>query len=775
MNEIIRVCIKSLTDTVKNQGIAIRELDKQLRGKPSREEIENSLNFKANNDDIFQAINNLSQELFNRPTNEEILKNIDEKISKNELMYYLNQKPNMEDINSLLNDKMNIREKNSYNDIAHKFDLFKNDIISKMMNMDNNYVKKNDIINLQNEIDNKANIIDVENALETKEDKDRVNLLFKNKIDRNDIDKIIENKLEKNNYFVEISKKLEEKLNKNDFGQFLEEYHNNMNNYNLEENIKNKVDIKEFKLLNDSYMDNKQKMLKKIDDIDNDLDRFIDSVKEQFQSLNLVINNLEQNKIDNNELNLEKFKNLDNFLSNKVDQKDVEIMINKVKNNLLDTINSFKNGENANMKIFEENIQNKIDKIIFDNQSMLNDLTNTNQNINNFFSQKEAEMESLMTRMRLMLNNNNNIYSNNINNISNNNLLQEERFKNEVRNMADNNNIINQKLREKLDISKFEEFLNGLKEDLDNKVNILIMKKANEDVITEINNKIRELYTDISTEMSNKISKNEIDEILSNKLNNNNNLLNNNLLLNDKLSINDFKEYIDNISLELKQKLDISKFNNIISTFNSNFENIHKDINSKADIKNILELLKTKIDNDNFNKIIKNLQKEIGNKVNTNDFSNAMDNQAIINDTLCNENNIGRWLWKSGKVKNNLSVPWEVQIINTSPDNFIWEENKPIIIINEGGLYEINMGFYANKKPMVQIMVNGEVIISAINNNSFVIHQSPGGRMKGTGKASFGNVTGLTMVDFIVLPDKAKLNISYTGEEGIGFLGLKKL
>ena len=774
MNEIIRVCIKSLTDTVKNQGIAIRELDKQLRGKPSREEIENSLNFKANNDDIFQAINNLSQELFNRPTNEEILKNIDEKISKNELMYYLNQKPNMEDINSLLNDKMNIREKNSYNDIAHKFDLFKNDIISKMMNMDNNYVKKNDIINLQNEIDNKANIIDVENALETKEDKDRVNLLFKNKIDRNDIDKIIENKLEKNNYFVEISKKLEEKLNKNDFGRFLEEYHNNMNNYNLEENIKNKVDIKEFKLLNDSYMDNKQKMLKKIDDIDNDLDRFIDSVKEQFQSLNLVINNLEQNKIDNNELNLEKFKNLDNFLSNKVDQKDVEIMINKVKNNLLDTINSFKNGENANMKIFEENIQNKIDKIIFDNQSMLNDLTNTNQNINNFFSQKEAEMESLMTRMRLMLNNNNNIYSNNINNISNNNLLQEERFKNEVRNMTDNNSIINQKLKEKLDISKFEEFLNGLKEDLDNKVNILIMKKANEDVISEINNKIRELYTDLSTEMSNKISKNEIDTILSNKLNNNN-LLNNNLLLNDKLSVNDFKEYIDNISLELKQKLDISKFNNIISTFNSNFENIHKDINSKADIKNILELLKTKIDNDNFNKIIKNLQKEIGSKVNTNDFSNAMDNQAIINDTLCNENNIGRWLWKSGKVKNNLSVPWEVQIINTSPDNFIWEENKPIIIINEGGLYEINMGFYANKKPMVQIMVNGEVIISAINSNSFVIHQSPGGRMKGTGKTSFGIVTGLTMVDFIVLPDKAKLNISYTGEEGIGFLGLKKL
>ena len=720
---------------------------------------------KANNDDIFQAINNLSQELFNRPTNEEIFKVLDEKINKNELIYYLNQKPNIEDINSLLNDKMNMRDyKTNYNDLYHKFDSFKNEILSKINNTDNIFAKKNDIMNLQNELDNKANIIDVENALETKEDKEKINLLLKNKVDKNAIDKLIDNKMDKND-FLEMNKKIDEKLDKNDFEQFLEEYHNsnNNNNYNLEDNINNKVDKKEFKLLNDSCNENNQKMLKKINDIDNDLDRFIESVKEQFQSLNLVINNLENNKIDNNEFDIEKLKNIDNILKNKVDQNDVEILINKTKNSLFDAINNFKNGENANMKIFEENIQNKIDKIIFDNQSMLNDLTNTNQNINNYFDQKQAEMESLMNRMRLLLNNND-MYNNNNNfNNNNNNFLQEERIKN----LIENNNILNQKFREKLDISKFEEFLNGLKEDLDNKVNLLVMKKANDDIINEVNNKIRELYNDINTEIENKLSKNEIE-----KLNDN---LNNNIL-DDKISMKDFKDYINNITLELKQKIDISKFNSIISAFNSNFENIHKDMNSKADIKKIAELLKNKVDNENLNKIVKNLQKEIGTKVNTNDFSNAMDNQAIINDTLCNdENNIGRWLWKSGKVKNNLSIPWEIQIINTSPDNFKWEKDKAVINIIEGGLYEINMGFYADKKPMVQIMVNGEVVISAINSNSFVIHQSPGGRMKGTGKTSFGNVTGLTMVDFIILPDKAKLSISYTGEEGIGFLGLKKL
>ena len=763
------MCIKSLTDTVRQQGLAIRELDKNLRNKPSREEIINSLNIKANNEDVFQALNNLSTELFNRPTNEEICKSLDEKLNKNELLYHLNQKPNIEDINSLIHEKISMKEyKNSFNDLLHKFDLFKNEILTKINIMESNLVNRNEILYLQNELDNKANIIDVENALEIKEDKEKIFLLLQNKADKTDID----NKLDKNDF----DKIINEKLSKNEFEQFLKEYDINNIFEKSQENLKTKVDISEFNFLNDSVIRNTKEMRKKIDDMDNDLDRFIESVKEQFNSLNVVINNLELNKINSNELDIEKLKNIDNFLKNKVDQKDVEILISKAKNNLVDIINDFKSNENMNMRNFEEDIQNKIDKIIFDNQMMLNDLTNTNQNINNYYTKKEAEMESLMTRMRLLLNNKEILGNANINNMNNNLIIQEERIKNEVRNeIENNNNRINQKLKEKLDISKFEEFLNGLKEDLDNKVNLNSIKKANDEIINEVNSKISELYKDINTELSNKISKNEIEPMLSNRFENNNPMNNNNNLLNDKLSINDFKEYIKNISLELKQKLDINKFNSIISTFNSNFENIHKDINSKVDVKNILELLKSKMDTENFNKIIKNIKNELSTKVNTNDFSNAMDNQAIINDTLCNENNIGRWLWKSGKVKNNLSVPWEVQIINTSPDNFIWEKDKSIINIKEGGLYEINLGFYADKKPMVQIMINGEVVLSAINSNSFVIHQSPGGRMKGTGKTSFGNVTGLTMIDFIILPDNAKLNISYTGEEGIGFLGLKKL
>jgi hypothetical protein len=91
------------------------------------------------------------------------------------------------------------------------------------------------------------------------------------------------------------------------------------------------------------------------------------------------------------------------------------------------------------------------------------------------------------------------------------------------------------------------------------------------------------------------------------------------------------------------------------------------------------------------------------------------------------------------------------------------------------GLYEIVFGFFAKKKPTVQLLVNGETCLSAVNSASYVIHHSSG-KMKSNQKQGGGNITGLTMTDFILLPPKARLSISYSGEGEVeGFFGLKKL
>ena len=66
-----------------------------------------------------------------------------------------------------------------------------------------------------------------------------------------------------------------------------------------------------------------------LNSIDNDFDRLIQSMKNQFQDINIVINNLEQKIIDNNEMNLERIKSTDSILRNKIEKDQVELLINK--------------------------------------------------------------------------------------------------------------------------------------------------------------------------------------------------------------------------------------------------------------------------------------------------------------------------------------------------------------------------------------------------------------------------------------------------------------
>lgn len=82
------------------------------------------------------------------------------------------------------------------------------------------------------------------------------------------------------------------------------------------------------------------------------------------------------------------------------------------------------------------------------------------------------------------------------------------------------------------------------------------------------------------------------------------------------------------------------------------------------------------------------------------------------------------------------------------------------------GLYEISFGFYSRRKPVVQLLVNGEVVVTAVNSSSSsgVQHagggggqgmpKSPQSSMGGYGGHSAGNVTGLTFFDVLSLPPK---------------------
>jgi hypothetical protein len=49
---------------------------------------------------------------------------------------------------------------------------------------------------------------------------------------------------------------------------------------------------------------------------------------------------------------------------------------------------------------------------------------------------------------------------------------------------------------------------------------------------------------------------------------------------------------------------------------------------------------------------------------------------------------VARWLWKSGKTKTGGGVPWNVQALNSDPDNFIWDKDKARTAVHLAAMYE---------------------------------------------------------------------------------------
>lgn len=93
---------------------------------------------------------------------------------------------------------------------------------------------------------------------------------------------------------------------------------------------------------------------------------------------------------------------------------------------------------------------------------------------------------------------------------------------------------------------------------------------------------------------------------------------------------------------------------------------------------------------------------EVNKKLETDEFTQHHNELLDVNKSLLAENCVARWVWKSGNLSpTGYAVPWEFEMVNTCPENFIWEENKANIVIVAPGLYQVSFGFYSPKKPTV--------------------------------------------------------------------------
>lgn len=148
--------------------------------------------------------------------------------------------------------------------------------------------------------------------------------------------------------------------------------------------------------------------------------------------------------------------------------------------------------------------------------------------------------------------------------------------------------------------------------------------------------------------------------------------------------------------------------------------------------------------------------------------------QSLINEFLCSENLVARWKWTSGNLVAKNLIPWESQCTNTLADNFLWSANDPFVTLVAAGFYEVTLGVFSRKKPTCQVFLNGEPLLSMANANSYVVHHSSG-KLKDV-KSALSGPTGLTMVEYFLLPHRARISVSYVCDlPGEGFICIRRI
>ena len=202
------------------------------------------------------------------------------------MIYYLNEKPSIEDVENLLKEKISQRYlDNKFGELYQNLEIFKNEINKKM----SDYASNKGFIKEKFEKISSTNMAEIKNILDSKADKDKVYNSLKLKSDKNEINTILGNKLDKADLAL-ILKGLSEKLSKEEFNLNKEKQDKiNQNKIDLEniaiDNRNKKLYedniniIKDVKNINNDIQEIKKNINKRIDLINTDIERLLDNVK----------------------------------------------------------------------------------------------------------------------------------------------------------------------------------------------------------------------------------------------------------------------------------------------------------------------------------------------------------------------------------------------------------------------------------------------------------------------------------------------------------------
>ena len=760
IQEIIRETFTSLTEVVKAQGKSLRDLERQLSLKLNKSEFHAALSHKADYTQVSEQLAELRNVAESRSSLIDMQSRIDEKVSQTELRHLLSSKATVQDLNSLRESTTSQKEfEAAVQDIYERLDQVQN---QKGVNF-----ASQEYEDLLNRLKSKAEVSEVERMLNYLEESQ--NNLMSKKATRAEVENLLSRKAD----LCELDKAfslLETKANSKSIEQLAKELETKVNTQYLEQNVVQplyyKADTRDVESLNQKLREVQLESQKAIQKNSDEMQEFTKKLNEEQEVLRNQLTSSIATKAEN--------KEIDQILGIIHKKVDYETYMERLETNNKEIQDSF----NYKVKTLKQQLSEQ--------ESLFEGKTSENYN---YCTQLDSGIKQLQENLKKAVDKSNYLYEENIKfckslcddyntELSNQiHLLSEEVEKNqsyirEVSNEKVSKDELNQVqvnlskwVKEKANQSELEKAVCALQKDY---------TKNNQELGSDFKTKLYKLESEILNKTDQKVSYSELHSYLSEKAD----ITQINRLLSSKASqdeVNEVKKAQEKLFGELKVRAGKEELEKHIDSTKNALEEVGKDILLKASIKDVCSLMDQKANVEDVNNALSDVHKELDFKADSTEFEDFQNEQRLINEALCSENTVGRWVWKTADMKPGSGVPWEIQSVNTCPENFLWEPYSTSIVVVAPGLYEIMFGFYSKKKPTVQLLINGEPVLSAVNNASYVIHHSSG-RLKNTGHHSSGNVTGLTLIDFLALPSRARVSLSYNGDtQAEGFLGLRKL
>lgn len=742
IQDIVRLTFKALSDVVRTQGQAIRDIERQLPLKINRSEFSMALSSKANSNEI-EEIQAILETKVGCLDNQILL---EQKVSRSDVQYLLSNKPSIEEVKNLLENRVNIR------DLESEINLIRNQIedVYKDINRKVNQIpSERDLEYIYAQLKHKVSHDEFVQALELKASKQSVTAALQNKLDRFGLEEVL--KHSDSGDLQRILSILETKADYNLFEQLHSDLQNKLDrtdfNHIVLPEISKKAEKFEVELL---IKDLKSTFDKNFLESSGTTEAYINSFKADLEQIRRSLNTSLSKKIDSKEI-----EKLYSALSKKADFEVTVELLEKIKYEFRDMANDIKRDLKRSEDFeFRYKLESDLSKLkedfIINAEKNKEDSTETNIYIKSLTSGIKSEFQRDLNKLYEEIK------------------YTQEALQDLVKTRVDHNEFLGAKqllVENQRGIDKMRENLETNTQDLSE-----ALKALKEDFVS----KYKKIENEICENLNTKVSINDLPKLVENKLDASQ-AVKQLGVKNTQEDLAAVKKEIERIRIELSRKSSATDLESHIRSTELALEDVAKDMLIKCNIKDVCALLDMKANIDDTNKALSEVHKELDSKLNTDNFSSHLSDYNSIIEVLCSENCLGRWLWKSGEVKNGNLVPWEIQSVNTAPDNFLWEKDKISIVTVAPGLYEIILGFYSRKKPSIQILINGEPIMSAVNSSSYVVHHSSG-KLKPVSAHPNGNIAGLTLIDFIALPARARVSVGYTGEiNAEGFIGLRKL